>query len=164
MASCSQWNCTSAIYKEILDGKIKESLPMEIDQSSGRDFCHLKKMTRSNTDETDSRTPDTGNDSASTAPRSTVSFWRCWWNHDSLLYKMSLFLQMTCGKINCLVHWVCADCQSEFSRMFDSPIERVTGRKARVLQMEEIDCKCQTFLSLLSGRRKQTSNIFFSSL
>ena len=73
MASCSQWNCTSAIYKEILDGKIKESLPMETDQSSGRDFCHPKKMTRSNTDETDSRTPDTGNDSASTAPRSTKS-------------------------------------------------------------------------------------------
>ena len=40
-------------------------------------------------------------------------------------------------------------------------IERVTGRKARGLQMEEIACKCQTFLSLLSGRRTQTSNIFF---
>ena len=26
--------------------------------------------------------------------------------------------------------------------------ERVTGRKARGLQMEEIACKCQTFLSL----------------
>ena len=39
--------------------------------------------------------------------------------------------------------------------------ERVTGRKARGLQIEEIACKCQTFLSLLSGRRKQTSNIFF---
>ena len=39
--------------------------------------------------------------------------------------------------------------------------EGVTGRKARGLQMEEIACKCQTFLSLLSGRRKQTSNIFF---
>ena len=38
--------------------------------------------------------------------------------------------------------------------------ERVTGRKARGLQMEEIACKCQTFLSLLSGRRKQTSDIF----
>ena len=71
MASCSQWNCTSAIHKEILDGKIKESLLIEIDQSSGRDFCHLKKMTRSNTDEIDSRICDTGNDSASTAPRST---------------------------------------------------------------------------------------------
>ena len=34
--------------------------------------------------------------------------------------------------------------------------ERVTGRKARGLQMEEIGCKCQTFfLSLLSSRRKQ---------
>ena len=34
--------------------------------------------------------------------------------------------------------------------------ERVTGRKARGLQMEERGCKCQTFLSLLSGRKKQT--------
>ena len=40
--------------------------------------------------------------------------------------------------------------------------ERVTGRKARGLQTEETACKCQTFLSLLRGRkRKQTSNIFF---
>ena len=34
--------------------------------------------------------------------------------------------------------------------------EGVTGRKARGLQTEEIACKWQTFLSLLSGRRKQT--------
>ena len=27
--------------------------------------------------------------------------------------------------------------------------------------MEEIACKCQTFLSLLSGRRKQTRDFFF---
>ena len=40
--------------------------------------------------------------------------------------------------------------------------EGVTGRKARGLQTEEIACKWQTFLSLLSGRRKQTSFIFFS--
>ena len=40
-------------------------------------------------------------------------------------------------------------------------VEKVTGRKARGLQMEEIGCKRQTFLSLLSSRRKQTSNIFF---
>ena len=39
--------------------------------------------------------------------------------------------------------------------------ERVTGRKARGLQTEEIACKCQTFFSLLSGRRKQASDIFF---
>ena len=39
--------------------------------------------------------------------------------------------------------------------------ERVTGRKARGLHTEEIACKCQTFLSLLSARRKQTSDIFF---
>ena len=42
--------------------------------------------------------------------------------------------------------------------------ERVTGRKARGLQIEEVACKCQTFLSLLSGRRKQTSNIFSFSI
>ena len=39
-------------------------------------------------------------------------------------------------------------------------IERVTGRKARDLQTEEIACKCQTFLSLLSSKRKQTSDVF----
>ena len=38
---------------------------------------------------------------------------------------------------------------------------RVTGRKARGLQTEEIACKRQTFFSLLSGRRKQASDIFF---
>ena len=42
--------------------------------------------------------------------------------------------------------------------------ERVTGTKARGLQMEEIGCKCQTFLSLLSGRRKQTRDIFSFSV
>ena len=42
--------------------------------------------------------------------------------------------------------------------------ERVTGRKARGLQMEEIACKCQTFLSLLSARRKQSSDIFSFSI
>ena len=43
-------------------------------------------------------------------------------------------------------------------------IERVTGRKARGLQLEEIACKCQTVLSLLSSRRKQTCYILFPSL
>ncbi|KAB1257957.1 Oxidation resistance protein 1 [Camelus dromedarius] len=62
---------SAAMYKEILDSKIKESLPIERDQLSGRDFCHSKKITRSNTDEIDSRIRDAGNDSASTAPRST---------------------------------------------------------------------------------------------
>ena len=37
---------------------------------------------------------------------------------------------------------------------------RVTGRKARGLQTEEIGCKCQTFLSLLSDMRKQPGDIF----
>lgn len=43
----------------------------EIDQLSGRDFCHLKKMSRSDADEIDSRIRDAVNDSASTAPRCT---------------------------------------------------------------------------------------------
>ena len=43
--------------------------------------------------------------------------------------------------------------------------ERVTGRKARGFQTEEIGCKCQTFfLSPLSVRKKQTSVIFFPLL
>ena len=42
--------------------------------------------------------------------------------------------------------------------------ERVTGRKARDLQTEEIACKCLTFLSLLHSRRKQTSKIFSFSM
>ncbi|XP_069847354.1 oxidation resistance protein 1 isoform X4 [Dipodomys merriami] len=62
---------SAAMYKEIFDSKIKESLPVEIDQLSGRDFCHSKKMAGMNTEETDSRVRDAGNDSASTAPRST---------------------------------------------------------------------------------------------
>ena len=44
-------------------------------------------------------------------------------------------------------------------------IERVAGRKARGPQAEEIDSKCQTFfffLSLLRGRRKQTTSVRYS--
>ena len=53
-----------------------------------------------------------------------------------------------------------------FPRQHNSPKrkggnERITGRKARGLQTEEIGCKCQTFLSFLSSRRKQTNDIFF---
>ncbi|XP_049629826.1 oxidation resistance protein 1 isoform X2 [Suncus etruscus] len=62
---------SAAMYREILDSKIKESLPIELDELSGRDTCHLKKTARNNTDDVDSRLRDAGNDSASTAPRST---------------------------------------------------------------------------------------------
>ncbi|XP_074057138.1 oxidation resistance protein 1 isoform X3 [Macrotis lagotis] len=62
---------SAAMYKEILDSKIKESLPTEVDQLSVRDLCYFKKITRSNTDDIDPKIRDTGNDSASTAPRST---------------------------------------------------------------------------------------------
>ena len=54
-----------------------------------------------------------------------------------------------------------------FPRQHNSPKrkgenERVTGRKARGLQTEEIGCNCQTFfISLLSSRRKQTTRVRF---
>ena len=56
-----------------------------------------------------------------------------------------------------------------FPRQHNSPErkggnERVTGGKARGLQMEEIACECQSFFSLLSGRRKQSSDIFSFSI
>ncbi|XP_074800053.1 oxidation resistance protein 1 isoform X2 [Natator depressus] len=62
---------SAALYKEIVDSKIKDSLPIDVEPLSVRDLCHFKKITRSDTDEMDSRVRDTGNDSASTAPRST---------------------------------------------------------------------------------------------
>ncbi|XP_040586260.1 oxidation resistance protein 1 isoform X2 [Mesocricetus auratus] len=62
---------SAAMYRDILDSKIKESLPVEMDQLSGRDVCHSKKMTGTGAEDADSRTRDPGNDSASTAPRST---------------------------------------------------------------------------------------------
>ncbi|KFQ16979.1 Oxidation resistance protein 1, partial [Merops nubicus] len=62
---------SAALYKEIVDSKIKDSLTIDVEQLSVREPCHSKRATKSNTDETDSRMRDTGNDSASTAPRST---------------------------------------------------------------------------------------------
>uniref|UniRef100_A0A8D0L903 Oxidation resistance protein 1 n=1 Tax=Sphenodon punctatus TaxID=8508 RepID=A0A8D0L903_SPHPU len=62
---------SAAMYKDIVDSKIKDSLHIDVEQLSVKDLCHFKKITRSNTDEMDSRIRDTGNDSASTAPRST---------------------------------------------------------------------------------------------
>ncbi|XP_040442119.1 oxidation resistance protein 1 isoform X3 [Falco naumanni] len=62
---------SAALYKEIVDSKIKDSLTIDVEQLSVREPCHSKKAAKSNTDEMDSRIRDTGNDSASTAPRST---------------------------------------------------------------------------------------------
>uniref|UniRef100_A0A2D4LUE1 Oxidation resistance protein 1 n=1 Tax=Micrurus spixii TaxID=129469 RepID=A0A2D4LUE1_9SAUR len=61
---------SAAMYKDA-DGKIQDSLPIDVGQFSVKDLCHFKKITRSNTDEMELRMRDTGNDSASTAPRST---------------------------------------------------------------------------------------------
>ncbi|OXB66667.1 hypothetical protein ASZ78_014233 [Callipepla squamata] len=62
---------SAALYKEIMDSKIKDSLSIDVEQLSVRELCHSKKAEKSNTEEMDSRIRDTGNDSASTAPRST---------------------------------------------------------------------------------------------
>ncbi|KAM9304504.1 oxidation resistance protein 1 isoform 2-T2 [Morus bassanus] len=62
---------SAALYKEIVDSKIKDSLTIDVEQLSVRELCHSKKAAKSNTDEMDSKIQDTGNDSASTAPRST---------------------------------------------------------------------------------------------
>ncbi|NXF02773.1 OXR1 protein, partial [Smithornis capensis] len=62
---------SAALYKEIVDSKIKDSLSIDVDLVSVREHWHSKKAAKSNTDEMDSRIQDAGNDSASTAPRST---------------------------------------------------------------------------------------------
>ncbi|XP_048795827.1 oxidation resistance protein 1 isoform X2 [Lagopus muta] len=62
---------SAALYKEIMDSKIKDSLSIDVEQLSVRELCHSKKAAKSNTEEVNSRIGDTGNDSASTAPRST---------------------------------------------------------------------------------------------
>nr|DBA24055.1 TPA: hypothetical protein GDO54_011758 [Pyxicephalus adspersus] len=62
---------SAAMYKEIVNSKLKD-IPVDVEQlTSMRDFCHYKKISQSNTHELDTRIWDTGNDSASTAPRST---------------------------------------------------------------------------------------------
>ena len=49
-----------------------------------------------------------------------------------------------------------ADCSHE--------IERVTGRKPRDLQTEEIGCKCQTLVISLKGQKEANYRYFFPSL
>ncbi|KAJ1103394.1 hypothetical protein NDU88_000818 [Pleurodeles waltl] len=62
---------SAAMYKEIVDDKIKDSFPMDIEHlTQVRDFYTSKKITRSNTDEMDVRVRDPGTDSSSSAPRS----------------------------------------------------------------------------------------------
>ncbi|KAM8966195.1 oxidation resistance protein 1 isoform 2-T2 [Pelodytes ibericus] len=63
---------SAAMYKEIVNSKLKDSIPVDIEQlSCMREYCHDKKASQGNTNEIDAKVWDTGNDSASTAPRST---------------------------------------------------------------------------------------------
>ncbi|XP_040289401.1 oxidation resistance protein 1 isoform X2 [Bufo bufo] len=62
---------SAAMYKEIVNSKLKDSIPVDIEQlSCMRDFCQFK-ISQGNIHELDTKMWDTGNDSASTAPRST---------------------------------------------------------------------------------------------
>ncbi|XP_078396203.1 oxidation resistance protein 1a isoform X2 [Cetorhinus maximus] len=63
---------SAAMYSDILDSKIKESLPPELECSGAiKDVNQLNRRAKSHTDEIDSKPRDTGNDSTSTAPQST---------------------------------------------------------------------------------------------
>ncbi|XP_078072779.1 oxidation resistance protein 1a isoform X3 [Mustelus asterias] len=63
---------SAAMYSDILDSKIKESLPPELECSGSiKDVNQLNRRARSNRDEVDSKLQDAGNDSTSTAPQST---------------------------------------------------------------------------------------------
>jgi len=42
-------------------------------------------------------------------------------------------------------------------------LERLTGRKARGLQMEEIGCKCQTFLISLKWQEETNYQCYYFS-
>ncbi|XP_041423161.1 oxidation resistance 1 S homeolog isoform X3 [Xenopus laevis] len=63
---------SAAMYKEIVNSKLKDSVPVDVDQMSYmREFCHFKNISPGNLHDIDSKMWDAGNDSASTAPRST---------------------------------------------------------------------------------------------
>ncbi|KAM4687629.1 oxidation resistance protein 1 isoform 2-T2 [Discoglossus pictus] len=63
---------SAAMYKEIVNRKLKDSIPVDVEQLSCiRDFCNFKKMSQGNSNELEAKIWDAGNDSASTAPRST---------------------------------------------------------------------------------------------
>ncbi|XP_018618475.1 oxidation resistance protein 1a isoform X1 [Scleropages formosus] len=58
---------SAAVYREITDSKVRESVPQDVE----RDTSQPKRIKASHTDEAEFRLRDTGNDSGSTAPRST---------------------------------------------------------------------------------------------
>ena len=45
----------------------------------------------------------------------------------------------------------------DVSFLIKGPDERITGRKTRGLQMEEIGCKCQTFFNLSHKQQEETN-------
>ena len=62
----------------------------------------------------------------------------------------------------CIFFW---DCEWGYPGL--AGFERVTGRKDRSLQMEDIGCKCQRFLSFSKRQEEETNyncQIFFPSL
>ena len=97
-------------------------------------------------------------------------FWFGRWILYHMWHLESLVQYLLGGKMLCMSRLTRADSEgaapsgmvwvTDTGHFFQAS-ERVTGRKARGLQTEERGCKRQTFLSLLSGRKKQTSDMFF---
>uniref|UniRef100_A0AAY4E6F7 Oxidation resistance protein 1 n=1 Tax=Denticeps clupeoides TaxID=299321 RepID=A0AAY4E6F7_9TELE len=63
---------SASMCREVTDARIREFVPDDLElQSSGPDLGHVKRVPRNNAEEVAQRLRDAGNDSASTAPRST---------------------------------------------------------------------------------------------
>ncbi|CAH2285721.1 oxidation resistance 1 isoform X1 [Pelobates cultripes] len=62
---------SAAMYKEIVNSKLKDSIPVDLELTCMREFYNFKKTSQGNTNDLDAKMWDAGNDSASTAPRST---------------------------------------------------------------------------------------------
>ena len=112
-----------------------------------------------------------------TSSLKTMWFWPEWSSEDEISLPFSTYFLTVKffpghpARRECISYFLCLIASKKVRRVGECPQswhgnERVTGRKARGLQKEEIGCKCQTFFyfSLLSGRRTQTSVIFFPLL
>ena len=78
-----------------------------------------------------------------------------------LIYLFAIYLYYLFNLLNLLL-WYCSSLGISWAWSFRvSTPEKVRGNKARGLQTEEVACKWQTFLFLLSGRRRQTIDILF---
>ena len=77
------------------------------------------------------------------------------------IYLFAIYLCYLFNLLNLLL-WYCSSLGISWAWSFRvSTPEKVRGNKARGLQTEEVACKWQTLLFLLSGGKKQTIDILF---